>query len=191
MKLGDEEDLMVFHKVILDSHHYLVVNDDDSNTADKYIPYVFISPACLESLNLPWPYMVRIKGPKRSLVTMLRDNHTMDQHIRVKEDFRKVMGIGRGEVVELEPCPDVQSGEVELAVTDVTRFGSSGPIDFRGIISNFLELCPGGLAFNQGFKFQVMVGLNGVFMVEFEVKKTSHGPACLVEKVEQVRVVEP
>jgi hypothetical protein len=197
VKLGEEEDITVFRNVILDNFHYLVVNDDDSNTFDNYLPYVYISPSCLDSLTLPWPYLVRLKGASSDLVTMLRVNntglfrrHVRDQHIRINKEFREFLEIGRGEAVEIEPCSDVQSGEVELKVTSITRLQDDGPVDFMSIIRVFLEDCS-GVVFNQGFNFEVRpMGMFGVLAVEFQVERTFPSPACLVEKVEQVKIVE-
>ena len=64
VKLGEEEDITVFCKVILDNFPYLVVNDDDSNTYDNYLPYVYISLSCLDSaLALPGQAQGNQQGP--------------------------------------------------------------------------------------------------------------------------------
>ena len=148
--------------------------------------------------TLLWPSLVRLKGTSRDLVTMLRVNntgmfrrHVRDHNIRIKKDFRELLGVGRGEVVELEPCSDFQSGVAELKVTSITRLKEDGPVDFMSILRMFLEDCPGGVVFSEGFNFKVRpMGMSGVWVVEFQVEKTFPSPACLVEKVKQVKIVE-
>ena len=71
-----------------------------------------------------------LKGSKQNMAIMLRlsdlnsglRRHVRDQHIRVSKRTREYLGVERGEVLELEPCPDLQAGQVVLKVTELRYY---------------------------------------------------------------------
>ena len=94
--------------------------------------------------------------------------------------------IGGGELLSMEPYACLPSGFVEIKVVNIIGVGE-GPLNLGRMLQIYLKSHQGSIVFNMGERIMVS---DRMMWVVAEVLTCSQGPTCMVDRMEQVRVVD-
>ena len=145
------------------------VNDDNSVVA--------ISLAKMDELQLFRGDTVLLKGKKRKETTciVLSDETISDEKIRINRVVRNNLRVRLGDIVEIQPCPDVKYGKrIHVLPIDESVEGLTGNWFEVYLKPYFLE------AYRPIHKGDTFVVRGGMRAVEFKVIMTDPYPYCIV-----------
>ncbi|XP_009465530.1 PREDICTED: LOW QUALITY PROTEIN: transitional endoplasmic reticulum ATPase {ECO:0000250/UniProtKB:P23787}-like, partial [Nipponia nippon] len=148
------------------------INEDNS--------VVSLSQAKMDELQLFRGDTVLLKGKKRreAVCIVLSDDTCSDEKIRMNRVVRNNLRVRLGDVISIQPCPDVKYGKrIHVLPIDDTVEG------ITGIRGNLLEvyLKPYFLeAYRPIRKGDIFLVRGGMRAVEFKVVETDPSPYCIV-----------
>lgn len=148
---------------------------EDSLSDDNSV--VVLSPAKMNELNLFRADTVLLKGKKRkeTVCVALADEELSDEKIRINRCVRKNLRVRLGDVISIQPCPDVKYGsKIHVLPIDDSIEGITGNIFEVYLKPYFLE------AYRPVCKGDVFVVRGGMRAVEFKVVETDPSPYCVV-----------
>lgn len=148
---------------------------EDSLSDDNSV--VVLSPAKMNELNLFRADTVLLKGKKRkeTVCVALSDDELSDEKIRINRCVRKNLRVRLGDVISIQPCPDVKYGsKIHVLPIDDSIEGITGNIFEVYLKPYFLE------AYRPVCKGDVFVVRGGMRAVEFKVVETDPSPYCVV-----------
>jgi len=147
------------------------VNDDNSVVA--------LGQAKMDELQLFRGDTVLLKGKKRkqTVCIVLSDENCTDDKIRMNRVVRNNLRVRLGDVVSVQPCPDVKYGaRIHVLPIDDTIEGVTGNIFEVFLKPYFLE------AYRPIHKGDLFVVRGGMRAVEFKVVDTDPGNYCIVSQ---------
>ncbi|KAA0189085.1 hypothetical protein HAZT_HAZT004989, partial [Hyalella azteca] len=147
------------------------VNDDNSVVA--------LGQAKMDELQLFRGDTVLLKGKKRkqTVCIVLSDENCPDDKIRMNRVVRNNLRVRLGDVVSVQPCPDVKYGKrIHVLPIDDTIEGLSGNIFEVYLKPYFLE------AYRPIHKGDLFMVRGGMRAVEFKVVETDPAPYCIVSQ---------
>jgi len=148
-----------------------VVNDDNSIVA--------LSQAKMDELQLFRGDTVLLKGKKRkqTVCIVLSDENCADDKIRMNRVVRNNLRVRLGDIVSVQPCPDVKYGtRIHVLPIDDTIEGLTGNIFEVFLKPYFLE------AYRPIHKGDLFVVRGGMRAVEFKVVETEPANYCIVSQ---------
>lgn len=144
-------------------------NDDNS--------VVSLSQAKMDELMLFRGDTVLLKGKKRreTVCIVLTDETCPSEKIRMNRCIRNNLRVRLGDVVSIQPCPDVKYGKrIHVLPIDDTVEGLSGSLFEVYLKPYFLE------AYRPIHKGDLFLVRGGMRAVEFKVVETDPSPYCIV-----------
>lgn len=147
------------------------VNDDNSVVA--------LSQAKMDELQLFRGDTVLLKGKKRkqTVCIVLSDDNMSDDKVRMNRVVRNNLRIRLGDIVSIQPCPDVKYGKrIHVLPIDDTVEGLTGNIFEVYLKPYFLE------AYRPIHKGDLFLVRGGMRAVEFKVVETDPAPFCIVSQ---------
>jgi len=148
-----------------------VVNDDNSIVA--------LSQAKMDELQLFRGDTVLLKGKKRkqTVCIVLSDENCTDDKIRMNRVVRNNLRVRLGDIVSVQPCPDVKYGtRIHVLPIDDTIEGLTGNIFEVFLKPYFLE------AYRPIHKGDLFIVRGGMRAVEFKVVETEPANYCIVSQ---------
>jgi len=148
-----------------------VVNDDNSIVA--------LSQAKMDELQLFRGDTVLLKGKKRkqTVCIVLSDENCADDKIRMNRVVRNNLRVRLGDIVSVQPCPDVKYGtRIHVLPIDDTIEGLTGNIFEVFLKPYFLE------AYRPIHKGDLFIVRGGMRAVEFKVVETEPANYCIVSQ---------
>lgn len=145
------------------------INDDNS--------VVSLSQAKMDELMLFRGDTVLLKGKKRreTVCIVLTDETCPSEKIRMNRCIRNNLRVRLGDVVSIQPCPDVKYGKrIHVLPIDDTVEGLSGSLFEVYLKPYFLE------AYRPIHKGDLFLVRGGMRAVEFKVVETDPSPYCIV-----------
>ncbi|KAK8756684.1 hypothetical protein V5799_000615 [Amblyomma americanum] len=145
------------------------INDDNS--------VVSLSQAKMDELMLFRGDTVLLKGKKRreTVCIVLSDETCPSEKIRMNRCIRNNLRVRLGDVVSIQPCPDVKYGKrIHVLPIDDTVEGLSGSLFEVYLKPYFLE------AYRPIHKGDLFLVRGGMRAVEFKVVETDPSPYCIV-----------
>nr|BAF73714.1 valosin containing protein [Haemaphysalis longicornis] len=145
------------------------INDDNS--------VVSLSQAKMERLSLFRGDTVLLKGKKRreTVCIVLSDETCPSEKIRMNRCVRNNLRVRLGDVVSIQPCPDVKYGKrTHVLPIDDTVEGLAGSLFEVYLKPYFLE------AYRPIHKGDLFLVRGGMRAVEFKVVETDPSPYCIV-----------
>jgi transitional endoplasmic reticulum ATPase len=144
-------------------------NDDNSVVA--------LSQAKMDELQLFRGDTVLLKGKKRreTVCIVLSDDSCPNEKIRMNRCIRNNLRVRLGDIVSVQPCPDVKYGKrIHVLPIDDTVEGLTGSIFDVYLKPYFLE------AYRPIHKGDLFIVRGGMRAVEFKVVETDPSPFCIV-----------
>ena len=144
-------------------------NDDNSVVA--------LSQAKMDELELFRGDTVIIKGPKRreTVCIVLIEENTPNERIRMNRCIRNNLRVRLGDLVSVQPCPDVKYGKrIHVLPIDDTVEGITGSLFDNYLKPYFQE------AYRPVHKGDLFVVRGGLRAIEFKVVETDPSPFCIV-----------
>ncbi|KAH7970879.1 hypothetical protein HPB49_016285 [Dermacentor silvarum] len=145
------------------------INDDNS--------VVSLSQGKMDELMLFRGDTVLLKGKKRreTVCIVLSDDTCPSEKIRMNRCIRNNLRVRLGDVVSIQPCPDVKYGKrIHVLPIDDTVEGLSGSLFEVYLKPYFLE------AYRPIHKGDLFLVRGGMRAVEFKVVETDPSPYCIV-----------
>lgn len=145
------------------------VNDDNS--------VVDLSLTKMNELQLFRGDTILLKGPKRreTVCIVLSNDSVPNEKIRMNRCVRNNLGVKLGDVVSIQPCPDVKYAKrVHILPIDDTVEGLTGNLFDVYLKPYFLE------AYRPIHKGDLFLVRGGMRAVEFKVVETDPSPYCIV-----------
>ncbi|XP_054162471.1 transitional endoplasmic reticulum ATPase [Oppia nitens] len=144
-------------------------NDDNSVVA--------LSQSKMDELQLFRGDTVLLKGKKRreTVCIVLSDDSCPNEKIRMNRCIRNNLRVRLGDVVSVQPCPDVKYGKrIHVLPIDDTVEGLTGSIFDVYLRPYFLE------AYRPIHKGDLFIVRGGMRAIEFKVVETDPSPFCIV-----------
>ncbi|CAK8675717.1 transitional endoplasmic reticulum ATPase [Clavelina lepadiformis] len=172
-KSGEKEDLSTAILKTKSKPNRLIVEDaiQDDNSV------VVLSPEKMEELQLFRADTVLLKGKKRkeTVCVALSEDDMPSEKIRINRVVRKNLRVRIGDIVSIQPCPDVKYGsKIHVLPIDDTVEGITGNLFEVYLKPYFLE------AYRPVCKGDVFLVRGGMRAVEFKVVETDPSPYCVV-----------
>uniref|UniRef100_A0A8C8MJR5 Transitional endoplasmic reticulum ATPase n=1 Tax=Oncorhynchus tshawytscha TaxID=74940 RepID=A0A8C8MJR5_ONCTS len=148
---------------------------DESINEDNSV--VSLSQAKMDELQLFRGDTVLMKGKKRreSVCIVLSDDTCSDEKIRMNRVVRNNLRVRLGDVISIQPCPDVKYGKrIHVLPIDDTVEGITGNLFEVYLKPYFLE------AYRPIRKGDIFLVRGGMRAVEFKVVETDPNPYCIV-----------
>ncbi|GAB6028765.1 hypothetical protein CHUAL_004581 [Chamberlinius hualienensis] len=145
------------------------INDDNS--------VVSLSQAKMDELQLFRGDTVLLKGKKRreTVCIVLSDDTVPNEKIRMNRVVRNNLRVRLGDVVSIQPCPDVKYGKrIHVLPIDDTVEGLTGSLFEVYLKPYFME------AYRPIYKGDMFLVRGGMRAVEFKVVETDPSPCCIV-----------
>ncbi|KAF7239963.1 Transitional endoplasmic reticulum ATPase [Varanus komodoensis] len=145
------------------------INEDNS--------VVSLSQAKMDELQLFRGDTVLLKGKKRreAVCIVLSDDTCSDEKIRMNRVVRNNLRVRLGDVISIQPCPDVKYGKrIHVLPIDDTVEGITGNLFEVYLKPYFLE------AYRPIRKGDIFLVRGGMRAVEFKVVETDPSPYCIV-----------
>nr|XP_014348516.1 PREDICTED: transitional endoplasmic reticulum ATPase [Latimeria chalumnae] len=145
------------------------INEDNS--------VVSLSQAKMDELQLFRGDTVLLKGKKRreAVCIVLSDDTCSDEKVRMNRVVRNNLRVRLGDVVSIQPCPDVKYGKrIHVLPIDDTVEGITGNLFEVYLKPYFLE------AYRPIRKGDIFLVRGGMRAVEFKVVETDPSPYCIV-----------
>lgn len=145
------------------------VNDDNS--------VVSLSQWKMDELQLFRGDTVLLKGKKRreTVCIVLSDETCPNEKIRMNRCIRNNLRVRLGDVVSIQPCPDVKYGKrIHVLPIDDTVEGLTGSLFDVYLKPYFLE------AYRPIHKGDLFIVRGGMRAIEFKVVETDPSPYCIV-----------
>jgi len=170
---GQSEDLATAILKKKDKPNRLMV--EESPTDDNSV--VGLSQAKMDALDIFRGDTVLLNGKRRreTVCIVLSDEKCTDDKIMMNRVVRNNLRVRLGDVVSIQPCPDVQYGKrVHILPMDDTVEGLTGNLFEVYLKPYFLE------AYRPIHKGDVFIARGGMRAVEFKVVETDPSPFCIV-----------
>uniref|UniRef100_F6PXF6 Transitional endoplasmic reticulum ATPase n=1 Tax=Xenopus tropicalis TaxID=8364 RepID=F6PXF6_XENTR len=148
---------------------------DESINEDNSV--VSLSQAKMDELQLFRGDTVLLKGKKRreAVCIVLSDDTCSDEKIRMNRVVRNNLRVRLGDVISIQPCPDVKYGKrIHVLPIDDTVEGITGNLFEVYLKPYFLE------AYRPIRKGDIFLVRGGMRAVEFKVVETDPSPYCIV-----------
>lgn len=148
---------------------------DESAKDDNSV--VSLSQAKMDELELFRGDTVLLKGKKRreTVCIILSDENCSNERIRMNRCVRNNLRVRLGDVVSIQPCPDVRYGKrIHVLPIDDTVEGLTGSLFDVYLKPYFLE------AYRPIHKGDLFIVRGGLRAVEFKVVETEPSPYCIV-----------
>uniref|UniRef100_A0A9L0T011 Transitional endoplasmic reticulum ATPase n=1 Tax=Equus caballus TaxID=9796 RepID=A0A9L0T011_HORSE len=145
------------------------INEDNS--------VVSLSQPKMDELQLFRGDTVLLKGKKRreAVCIVLSDDTCSDEKIRMNRVVRNNLRVHLGDVISIQPCPDVKYGKrIHVLPIDDTVEGITGNLFEVYLKPYFLE------AYRPIRKGDIFLVRGGMRAVEFKVVETDPSPYCIV-----------
>ncbi|XP_036116676.1 transitional endoplasmic reticulum ATPase isoform X2 [Molossus molossus] len=145
------------------------INEDNS--------VVSLSQPKMDELQLFRGDTVLLKGKKRreAVCIVLSDDTCSDEKIRMNRVVRNNLRVRLGDVISIQPCPDVKYGKrIHVLPIDDTVEGITGNLFEVYLKPYFLE------AYRPIRKGDIFLVRGGMRAVEFKVVETDPSPYCIV-----------
>ncbi|CAK9302774.1 unnamed protein product [Gordionus sp. m RMFG-2023] len=145
------------------------INDDNS--------VVSLSQRKMDELELFRGDTVLLKGKKRrdSVCVVLSDDTIPNEKIRMNRVVRNNLRVRIGDIVSIQPCPDIQYGKrIHVLPIDDTVEGLTGNLFEVYLKPYFME------AYRPVRKGDILLVRGGMRAVEFKVVETDPSPYCIV-----------
>jgi len=154
----------------------LMVEDPSSHDDNSVVA---LSQAKMDELQLFRGDTVLLKGKKRKQTAciVLSDENCGDDKIRMNRVVRNNLRVRLGDIVSVQPCPDVKYGnKIHVLPIDDTIEGVTGNIFEVFLKPYFLE------AYRPVYKGDLFLVRGGMRAVEFKVVETEPANYCIVSQ---------